>query len=293
MKRTLLLPAWIFLLVLSFVLGGCGRPGPDPNTANRHLQARQLFTEGLAYEGLSEYTSALDRYRKVIDRYPSDYDWVNRAHLRLARIYRNNLNESDQAVEHYRAFLESASGETTVTNVRMELARLFRDEASYDQAAELYERIIRSSPIDQSVQEGYYYLGEVYLDSENYEKSVETYNQSLERFPRGNLADGALFNMGKAYARLGSTTEAVSTYRRLLENYPDSGLREYTYLRVVRLAGEMNDLNLARNWAQAYLNEFQRGQYWSDIASVLEDQFEVDPGDLEAVPLSQNQEGGS
>lgn len=292
MNRPRLSPAWVLLFAGLLALVGCGGPTTPGPSSKEHLQARQLFTEGLAYEGLSEYTAALDRYSRVIERYPSDYDWVNRAHLRTARLYRNNLNDSDQSVRHYRAFLGTAEGETTVTNVRLELARLFRDESSYEEAAELYRRIVESSSSEQSVQEGYYYLGEVYLDSERYSQSVETYRTFLDRFPRGNLADGALFNQGEAYARMGEPVEAVEAYRRLLEEYPDSGLREYTYLRAVRLAGKLGDRSLARSWAEGYLAEFDRGQYWTDVTSVLEDQFRLDVSDLEPSPLASSGEGG-
>jgi tetratricopeptide (TPR) repeat protein len=265
----------VALVCFLAVLIGCA--GSD--RFQRRMSARQLFSEGLAYEALSEYSSALDRYNKITQEYDRAKSWANRAHLRMARIYRNNLNQPDEAIEHYRAFLERSDG-PLMTGVRLELARLFRDQGNYTEAARIYRTIIDQASSDQTVEEGYYYLGEVYLDAEEYQKSIDTFQTFLDRFSNGDLADGALFNLGEAYGQLDRTEEQFSVYSRLLNSYPESGLREFTYLKAFRLAVELERKPKALELARGYRNEYDQGQYWESISTLLRDEFGVDPSTL-------------
>lgn len=254
--------------------------------------ARQLFSEGLAYEALEEYSSALDRYRKVTNRSLEESSWGRRAHLRMARINRNHLKDNEQAISHYKSFLADAEGETTITSVSLELARLYRNQERYDKAVETYRNIIESSSSAKNREEGYYYLGEVYLDSAQYKESEETYQTFLEQFSNGDLADGALFNLARAYDAQGEHDKQIETFKRLLQNFPDSGLREYSYLKAIQAFVNQNNPDQAVKWAAGYRYNFNDGKYWDQISTQLKKILERSPETIQEESLFSGTEGG-
>lgn len=273
-------------LILSFLVGvlimaGCAGVSRD---SLKRTHVRQLFTEGLAYEGLSEFTSALDRYENVIET-SSASPWRRRAHLRTARIYQNNLNQPDQSIRHYRAFLDEADGETLTEEVRLELARLYRNEDRYGEAAEQYEIVHDTASSAENREEAYYYLGEVYRELERYQQSISVYESFLKEFPEGDLADGALLNLARNYRDLGQYEAEMNAYRRLLEEYPESGLREYTYFQALQSAVKQGDRSRAREWARGYREEFGQGQYWTEMSNRLDKKFNINANVLDPDPL--------
>ncbi len=247
----------------------------------RNPNVRQLFSEGLSYEALSEYNLALDRYRKITRRHTGASKWGNRAHLRMARIFSKHLNQPETAANHYGIYLNN-SQEAGEPGVRLELARIYRNRNQNRKAANIYRKIIDNVSSEQTVKEAYYYLGKVYLDGGEYKKSVETYRTFMKRFPSGNLADGALFNLAKAYGQLNRIKAQLSVHKRLLDSFPRSGLREVTYMKAFRSAVKLERETQALNLARGYLAEFGRGKYWESISSLVNKKLEVTPSTLEA-----------
>ncbi len=268
-------------LVGIFLLTGCATLNREDSN---QPHVRQLFTEGLAYEGLSEFTSALDRYHNVIET-TSNSPWVRRAHLRTARIYRNHLNDPKKSIHHYGSFLGEADGDTLVVEARLELARLYRNEKRYQDAAEQYRTIYDSAHSGDNREEAYYYLGEIYRELEQYERSIDVYEKFLREFPGGDLADGALLNLARNYNDLGRYQDQMESYRRLLKEYPESGLREYIYYEGVRSAVARENQSQAREWARGYREEFDQGQYWSEIKTQLKNTFTIEADTLNPDPL--------
>lgn len=272
----------IFVFLVG-VLATTGCAGPTTETTRR-THVRQLFTEGLAYEGLSEFTSALDRYQNIIQT-SSNTPWVRRAHLRTARIYRNNLNDPDRSIRHYQDFLRETDGDTLASEVRLELARLYRNEERYEDAAKQYRNIHESASSAENREEAYYYLGEVYRELERYERSIDVYEKFLREFPNGDLTDGALLNLARNYKDLGRYEDEIEAYQLLLKDYPESGLREYIFYQAIRSSVGQQDRSEALEWARGYLEEFGKAQYWSEIASRLEDAFKINTETLQPDPL--------
>lgn len=259
------LPALGLVLLLPLVVS-CGA-----STLTGNLPERQLFTEGLAYEALSNYSAALERYNVVLSDYGGSGSWSQRARLRSARIHKNHLNRPERAIEYYNAYLERhESNNQTKASVLMELARVYREIDQTDQSIETYRTVIRKYSSIAQVEESYYNLGELYLDENNYEKALNTFRKLIESFPDGDLKDGALFQLAKAYEGSDQPARQLETYQRLLNEHPDSDLHEYTVFLTVRLATDLNRKQVAFKWAKYYRDEYKDGQYRGRIDSILQ-----------------------
>lgn len=259
------------LLTLPFLVS-CSTPILSGN-----LPVRQLFTEGLAYEALSNYSAALDRYKSVLENYGGDGSWSQRARLRMARIHNNHLNQPDRAIAYYNNFLEyHGEPDETKASVLMELARVYREQGMTDRAIETYRRVIENFSSISQVEESYYNLGEIYLDQQNYQQTISTFKKLLEEFPQGDLQDGALFQLAKAYEGSEQYEKQLETYLTLLEDHPESDLYQYTVFLTVKLAARLDRRETALKWARQYREKYPEGQYLERIYAIVKSEWNVD-----------------
>lgn len=246
-------------------------------TFSGNLHVRQLFTEGLAYESLSNYSAALDRYERVLENFDGDGPWSQRARLRMARVHNNHLNQPDEAIERYRAFLDGpVESDETRASVLMELARIYRNQNRTEKAIETYRMVTQNYSSISQVEESYYNLGEIYLEQERYEETIGAFRSLLEEFPEGDLRDGALFQLAKAYDGLGKSGKQLEAYVRLLENHPESDLYEYTLYLTVQLAAASDRRDVALKWARTYRDKYDNGDYFDEIRTVVESKWSID-----------------
>lgn len=255
------------------LLTGCSAGQPislGPSNSLTTWQMRQVFTEGLAYESLGDYSRAIERYDIVRSQSAEGHPWPARAQLRMARIHRNHLDNPDRSITLYEQYLDRYPDTENYPNVLLELAGLYQKQQKYDRAAQTYRRLIETFPDASLVPESYYNLSEIYLNQKQYEKAVNVLQRLLEDYPDSTLSDGALFRMGQAYGRWGKPEAQLRTYRRLLEAHPESDLREYVLYLTVEKAREQGKIEMARKWAKVYQEEFPDGEYAEKIQRVLE-----------------------
>lgn len=267
-RRTLLVTA---ILV---VLTGCSAGQPIANWSSDSLttwQVRQVFTEGLAYESLGDYSRAIERYDVVRKQSVDGHPWPARAQLRMARLHRNHLDNPERSMTLYEEYLDRYPEADNYPNVLLELAGLYQQEGQSDRAASTYRRLIDSFPKTSPVPESYYNLSQIYLDQKRYEAAVNVLDRLLNEYPESTLADGALFRMGQAYGRWDKPEAQLETYRRLLEEHPESDLREYVLYLTVEKAAQQGKIEMARRWADVYREEFPDGEYAGKIQRILEE----------------------
>lgn len=262
------LPYLPMTVVVLLLLTGCtARQAAkiSPDTPLTAWQVRQVYTEGLAYESLEDYSRAIDRYDIVRSRGSYGYPWAPRAHLRMAEIYHDQLGNPDRAIELYRSYLEQYPESEKHPDILLELGEIYQSQEHYDSAARTYQRLVEEFPVSSVVPEGYYNLGEVRLDQRRYGEAIEALTRLVEDYPETTLADGALFRMGRAYERWGKHDEQLEVYRRLLEDYPESDLREYVLYLTVKTAHARDRSAVARRWAEVYREEYPEGEYLSQV----------------------------
>lgn len=266
-RRLPRIPAGLIVLVLLVLTGCAAGPGAriDPEPPLTAWQLRQVYTEGLAYESLEDYSTAIDRYEIVRSQGGNGNPWAPRAQLRMARLYNDQLDDADRAVDLYRGYLERYPESEKHPEILLELGEVYQNEDHYDSAVQVFERLVENHPDSSLVPEGYYNLGEIYLEQKRYGEAVEALTRLLEVDPETNLADGALFRMGRAYGEWGKTEKQLEVYRRILQEYPESDLREYVLYLTVDAAREQGRIEEARRWAEVYRKEFPEGKYISQL----------------------------
>lgn len=261
------LPMIVVASVLLLLTGCTTRQGAkiSPDTPLTVWQIRQVYTEGLAYESLEDYSRAIDRYEIVRSRGSNGNPWAPRAHLRMAKIHHTRLGDPERAVDLYRSYLEQYPESGKHPEILLELGEILQNQEDYDTAARAYQRLVDDFAESSLVPEGYYNLGEVRLKQKRYGEAIETLRRLVEDYPETNLADGALFRMGRTYEKWGKHEEQLEVYQRLLEDYPKSDLREYVLYLTVKTAREQDRTDVAVRWADVYREEFPDGEYISQV----------------------------
>lgn len=262
------LPSLSMIAAVLLVLTGCTTRHAakiSPDTPLTVWQIRQIYTEGLAYESLEDYSRAIDRYEIVRSRGFNGNPWAPRAHLRMAEIYHARLGDPDRAIELYRSYLEQYPESREHPEILLELGEILQGQEYYDSAARAYQRLVDDFAESSLVPEGYYNLGEVRLNQKRYGEAIEALERLVEDFPETNLVDGALFRMGRTYEKWGKHDQQLEVYQRLLEDYPRSDLREYVLYLTVKTAREQGRTDVALRWADVYREEFPDGEYISQV----------------------------
>jgi LysM repeat protein len=116
---------WCLLLCLGLLLAaGCGGPG-DETRHPRYQRAAQLREDG-------KYAAAATEWEEYLRRFPPA---ATRAHLELAQLYHDHLDDPFLAVYHYRRYLE-ANPETSDA----ETLRVFQQAAEKRYFEQLAQR---------------------------------------------------------------------------------------------------------------------------------------------------------
>ncbi|MFB6345834.1 MAG: tetratricopeptide repeat protein [bacterium] len=253
-------------------------------TIPKTLSVRQQFTEGLAYESLSDYSRALDRYRGILDDYPDINPWSQQARLRTARIYNNRLSQPEKAISFYKKFLRHhGTVDETKASVLMELAKIYRGQDKKNEAIDIYKQVVEEFDSLSQVQESYYNLGEIYYEKEQYEKAISSFQSLVDQFPQGDLSDGALFKQAQAHKALEEYNQQLQTLLNLLNNHSDSDLYEYSVFLTIEVAVKLDRKDVGLKWAKKYRTNYSNGKYSKQVYDIVKDKWDVDlqPGQNE------------
>ncbi|MFP4392408.1 MAG: outer membrane protein assembly factor BamD [Desulfohalobiaceae bacterium] len=195
--------AWALLLLVVFLLSGCGSVrnffwGPEPESSKEMLQVgEEAFQE-------ENYKEAIKQFRHIKERFPFSPEAVQ-AELRLADSYFED-NQYEAAKQAYKEFESLHPGHEQLPYVlyRIGLANL---------------RQFKSIDLPQDkVQEARQYFNRVlqsYPESEYAQKAREKKEQS-ER----HLAQHQIF-VADFYWRTGRYQAAWKCYQRLAEEFPE------------------------------------------------------------------------
>ena len=123
-----------------------------------------------------------------------------------------NLNNVDQAVSEYQAYLKlNPSSSATLVS----LGNLLYAEDHYDEAIEEYEKAVKLDPTLNN----YFSLGQAYLQAEENEKARELFLKMQMDHPRE--AAGYL-GLGQAYGKMGRHEKAVEQLETAIRLKPES-----------------------------------------------------------------------
>ena len=171
----------VFIVVLAILFFQRWEKKNEVNADQQFSLAVQLYQRVSSpyREGSpAQYKIVLEKFNEVISKYPRSSSG------KLSLLYQGNihlrLDEFEEAIKEYQAFLQKAGKE-----------RLYRLLAM----------------------EG---LGYAYLGMKDYEKALHAYQKILEMGESFQLAD-AYLNMGGCYEKLGKKKEALENYKAFLK----------------------------------------------------------------------------
>ena len=215
------------------------------------------------YRFLKDYGKAEDDISRAIELYPSEWNYLDRARIRIS-----NLDDKEGAKKDLLAVMEINS-ENFFANVY--LAGIYDEEGDYDNSLIHYEKVL-------SIAEDYNYaypaLGKIYFIKERWSDSAEMYKKAVET----GLKDMTYPLMGwLAYYKDGREKEG----QRLLNSYigqldRDSSIYEmYRYYLTptspyfVQLAIDRDKDDMFRDRMKFYLAMMDSIKGRSDTARVI------------------------
>jgi tetratricopeptide (TPR) repeat protein len=188
----------VFIVVLAILFFQRWEKKNEVNADQQFSLAVQLYQRVSSpyREGSpAQYKIVLEKFNEVISKFPRTSSG------KLSLLYKGNihlrLDEFEEAIKEYQAFLQKAGKE-----------RLYRLLAM----------------------EG---LGYAYLGMKDYEKALHAYQKILEMGESFQLAD-AYLNMGGCYEKLGKKKEALENYKAFLKMSEKSSVA-HAVLRKVSL----------------------------------------------------------
>ncbi len=153
------------------------------------------------------YQEAMDEIERIQGEYPHT-DAGQLAQLQMGQGFLK-LKQYDRAVETYRKFLDSNSGE-----------RLYRLFALHN-------------------------LGYAYEGQGDYQNALDSF-QGLVDMGESFLQPWGYLNIGRCYEKLGKREDALDNYRMFLERFPDSTMTPMVKHKIGVLEGSSNPRGSAR-----------------------------------------------
>ena len=258
----------------------------DPADEMTQEELERLARVLIMYEGVAKL------YAEVVDDI-DNYELQASYHLKIARIFDENLQDVEKAITHYRAVLEvdpmhleaisalesayqrtddyEALAITYLKKVEMvdtpeeQKDLLFKASQIYeevlenvDKAIEVYRRIL---DIDEDDLQAITQIESLYLQLERWDELQEIYNKKVDLVESSEEKREVLYVLGAMYEReVGDVEKAINTYQRVLEFDPDD-VQSIQRLDVL----------------------YSENEEWHDLLSILEREIELSADPDEAV----------
>ncbi len=241
------------LIILLLVLLGCSRweikKGETPE---------ELYRQGLAFYYKERYTTALERFQEILNRYPLS-SYATEASLLIADsyYYRGDYEKA------YRGYSEFASLHPTHPKAPYALFQkamsaysmmdtIDREQENTKKALSAFEDLIRMYPKSRYAERARtlaslcrrrlarheLYVGDFYFKKGHYMGAIGRFQRVVEAYPDSGVADRALFRMGEAYLKMGEKEKALEALSRLIDSFPNSGYAAKARKKVKTIRGK-------------------------------------------------------
>ncbi len=227
-----------------------------------------------------DYETAAEEYEDFL-RAESSGEQSMEARFQLANIYYLNLSRYDQALAHYREFLnEDASHPMAATarermaevlaetgrsyeavaefeklnpqdeeerrRIRLRIADLYFDHRNYSQALTEYEKVT-TGEYDEMSERAYLREASIYhIAREQYQQALPIYQKLASQSADVETRQRAVYGMADCYAGLFQFNEAIEALRQVA----DASEQNYIAKRIVELEQKRQEAALARSKVQ-------------------------------------------
>jgi len=219
-------------------------------------ELRALLLLGETYNQLERPDAARTQYQSVLDRAPnSSYAPLARyglawQHYRTERyeaaartfekvrstsgplatkatyyeaVNRALLDETERAVQLFRAVLDARSEERLAAEAQYELGLLLYQQQQYGAAADAFRTVTRDSASTDRMGTAYYWLGNAYLASDQLDRALEAYSRAIDRgaAPTSVIVE-VRFQKAWTLYQNGRYAEAGPLFRSLANRHPNT-----------------------------------------------------------------------
>ena len=259
-----------------------------------NLQA--LHDLATLYRGLGQWNNIPKILQRCVDASRTDED-RRRFHIELGEVLEKNLNQPDQAIEHYNAALSSNPRDRGALSA---LARVFEAREDWRALVDVQRRRIEAAAEPAEAIELYLAMGRTLEDRVgDLESAIGAYRAVLEA-DAGNL--DALRGLERLYIRLENAPALLQVLEAQLEYAPTERERIKLLTRIGAMQEEQfvkpdlaierfeqvleidpSDLNALRSLERLYRNTAR----WNELIHTLERHLGATPERRERVPLSE------
>ncbi len=216
--------------------------------SDRLTEKDRLFIAGWYAIANLDYPSAIQTFREIIQKYPTETE----AYLRLGYLLRGE-EKFENAIGVLRQGLAIDSDSPDIYNA---LGLLYSLLGRHSDAIVMHEHYVALEPSKANAFDS---LGMTYQWAGHYNEAISNYQHALEINPNFEIAQ---VHLGNSYFQSGQfqkSIEAIKKYIEIAPSHLERG-RGFTYLAYIYR--KQNNLNAAKQAAQAALNEepFQIGE---------------------------------
>ena len=178
---------------------------------------------GNYYYGLTDYSKALDHYKKVISldsNFALSYNSLGYVYISM-----ENYAEAEKSFKKYIELIPDDA------NPYDSYAELLLMQGRYDESIEQYNKAIQTDPEFVSALVG---IGNNYIFKKDYKKARDYYQQSYDKSLNINQKLGALWWKAVSYIHEGKTADAINVFEERSKiafdnNYPTAGITGYRF----------------------------------------------------------------
>ena len=206
--------SFFLILGLSLLMGACSI---QSTVANRYLAAEKLWTD-------KNYQAAVLEFDQIIKESPNSA-------IALQALWRASmtrtlfLNEQEEAIRGFNAFLEKATSSELAPEAQKEIGEIYFSKLmQYSKAIEHYQKLIAINKLN-AVDEAFfrYRLSRSYFLSNKIKKSIEENEKLIKLFPKSDIAKRALIDLGNAWYTIGESEKmaygnALKIFHELIES---------------------------------------------------------------------------
>lgn len=196
----------ILVLGVVLLLVGCDR---------ERARAVRKLNEGLKAYKRGAASEAVEMMEKAAEM---DADFA-KAHYQAAQVYELELDQFDEAENHYRQAVQLESQNTDYTYA---LARVLAEQGDYEDAVRYYRK---TSSLDESHAKAWFRLGLAQRALGKHAEAVDSYMRAIEANPLVRMDDedagGAHYHaLGDTYIEFGFYDKALKVYENGITNNP-------------------------------------------------------------------------
>jgi len=197
-KKILLVGILVVLLIGAFYLFQSWERKKEEEAAEKFHQAvekYQRFTSPFKEENVEDLKGLLKEFDEIQSSFPRTSPG------RFSLLYKGDLhlklNEFDEALKAYRAFLDKAKKEKLYRFFALEgLGYAYEGKKEFEKALEAYQEILKLEEIPQWTNL-YFHMARCYEKMGKTKEALENYQTFLRLFPKSSMANSILRKISK------------------------------------------------------------------------------------------------